>query len=234
MHGTSYNPLVKLISRLKIDYYYDDGSPLYFTEFGPTGTQFKARNVADEFIDYLNYWNQKNPDGPDISADSHIRQFARTHELISEDDRIWAPEALRIVENTLGLASEEISSKFLNEMLPPQRDLYVNGGYDKVLNFIAQPVVDRPGTLMLNKCISNIQWDRSGPGAPVAVHGYSTDTGDSFTYECDAIAVTVPLGVLHRGDINFEPTLPQTITTGLSKLSYGALGKVIFEFDDVF
>lgn len=74
MHGTSYNPLVKLISKLKIDYYYDDGNPLYFTEFGPAGPNFKAKNVADEFLDYLHYWIQKHPNGPDYSAEKKHTQ----------------------------------------------------------------------------------------------------------------------------------------------------------------
>jgi hypothetical protein len=32
-----------------IPYYYDDGVPLYFTREGRTGSQFKAKKVADEF-----------------------------------------------------------------------------------------------------------------------------------------------------------------------------------------
>ncbi|KAF4865658.1 Corticosteroid-binding protein [Colletotrichum siamense] len=233
MHGTSYNPLVKLISKLKIDYYYDDGNPLYFTEFGPAGPNFKAKNVADEFLDYLHYWIQKNPDGPDYSAEEHIRKFVGQHELITDDERIWAPEALRIVESTLGLALGEISSRFLNDMLPPQRDLYVKGGYDGVVHHVAQPVRDLPGVLKLRHVVQNIEWSRSRGASPVAVHAHGPD-GKPVVFDSDAIVVTVPLGVLHQNKIIFEPSIPKSIAKGMSRTSYGTLGKVFFEFTDVF
>jgi hypothetical protein len=52
MHETSQNKLVQLIPKLGIEYYYDDGTPLYYTRDGRAGSQFKAKKVADEFADY--------------------------------------------------------------------------------------------------------------------------------------------------------------------------------------
>jgi polyamine oxidase len=234
MHGTSYNPLVRLISQLKIEYYYDDGSPLYFIEFGPAGPNFKATNVAEEFMDYLRYWLQKNPEGPDCSVEEHIRRFVLQHELISNDEKLWAPEAMRIVENTLGLSLDQISSMFLNEMLPPSRDLYVKGGYDKVIDFVAQPIVQSSGALRRYLDVQRIDWDRSQDDTPVVVHALDSNTGTSLTIEGDAVIVTVPLGVLHLNKLQFQPPLPDDLVLGMSKVSYGALGKVIFHFSDVF
>ncbi|KAG7130888.1 Corticosteroid-binding protein like [Verticillium longisporum] len=107
--------------------------PLHFAEFGPPGSQFKAGNVADEFLDYLSYWLQREPDAPDVTADEHIRKFVRQHELLTEGEHVWAPEALRLHEATLGLRVEDISSKFFLDMLPPERDLYVKGGYRRIV-----------------------------------------------------------------------------------------------------
>ena len=53
MHETSQNKLVQLIPKLGIEYYYDDGTPLYYTKDGRAGSQFKAKKVADEFADYV-------------------------------------------------------------------------------------------------------------------------------------------------------------------------------------
>jgi polyamine oxidase len=53
-------------------------------------------------------------------------------------------------------------------------------------------------------------------------------------FTADAIVCTVPLGVLRHGLIDFSPALPQELTLGISKLSYGALGKIFFKFDSVF
>lgn len=231
MHGTSYNPLVKLVPRLGIEYYYDDGSPLYFTEFGPSGPQFKAGNVADEFLDYLTYWKQREPDAPDVSADEHIRGFVRQHELITDSERIWAPEALRLHEAMLGLRVEDISSKFLLDMLPPQRDLYVKGGYDRVVEHVADLVRKTPGTLRLNHAVNKIL--RLSDGTKYQV-SFSNDDSSAKSLDADAVIVAIPLGVLKRDAISFEPQLPSSLLDGLTKMSYGALGKVFFEFRDVF
>jgi len=48
------------------------------------------------------------------------------------------------------------------------------------------------------------------------------------------VIVTVPLGVLRRNMISFNPPLPSDIAKGISSFSYGALGKVFVEFDEVF
>lgn len=64
MHETSQNKLVQLIPKLGIEYYYDDGTPLYFTRDGRAGSQFKAKKVADEFADYLEWYYEENPDAP--------------------------------------------------------------------------------------------------------------------------------------------------------------------------
>ncbi|KAJ0382724.1 hypothetical protein COL922a_011966 [Colletotrichum nupharicola] len=199
----------------------------------PAGPNFKAKNVADEFRDYLHYWIQKNPDGPDYAAEEHIRKFVGQHELITDDERIWAPEALRIVEPTLGLALGEISSRFLNDMLPPQRDLYVKGGYDRVVHHVGQPVHDLPGVLKLRYVVQSIAWSRSGGASPVAVYAHDND-GKPVVFDGDAVVVAVPLGVLHQNKIMFEPSIPKNIALGMSRTSYGALGKVFFEFADIF
>ncbi|KAL0932867.1 corticosteroid-binding protein [Colletotrichum truncatum] len=233
MHATSYNPLVKLISRLGIEYYYNDGNSAYFTEFGPAGPNFKAQNVAYEFLDYLNYWNLKSPDSPDYSAEEHIRMFVKQQELISEDEKIWAPEALRIIEPTFGLALSEISSRFLNDILPPQRDLYVTGGYDRVVNHLAQPVLELPGALRLRHVVNRVEWNRSGNTSPVSVHAIDAE-GNHYAVDGEAVVMTAPLGVLHQQKIAFEPPIPSDLALGTSKISYGTLGKVFFKFTEVF
>lgn len=97
MHETSQNRLVKLIPKLGVEYYYDDGAPLYYTPHGKAGAQFKAKKVADEFADYCEWYYKNDPDAPDRSVDEFVRDFVKNHELITEDERLWAPQATREV-----------------------------------------------------------------------------------------------------------------------------------------
>lgn len=97
MHETSQNKLTKLIPKLGVDYYYDDGAPLYYTPYGKAGAQFKAKKVADEFADYCEWFYKNNPDAEDKSVDELVRSFVKKHDLITEDERLWAPQATREV-----------------------------------------------------------------------------------------------------------------------------------------
>lgn len=101
MHETSQNRLVKLVPKLGVEYYYDDGAPLYYTPHGKAGAQFKAKKVADEFADYCEWYYKNDPDAPDRSVDDFVRDFVKNHELITEDERLWAPQATREVSYLL-------------------------------------------------------------------------------------------------------------------------------------
>src|ERR1700761_9315487 len=98
MHETSQNKLVGLIRQLNIEYYYDDGTPLYYTRDGRAGSQFKAKKVADEFADYCEWYYDTHPDAPDRDVAGFVNEFVQNHLLITADERAWAPQAAKEVE----------------------------------------------------------------------------------------------------------------------------------------
>jgi monoamine oxidase len=52
---------------------------------------------------------------------------------------------------------------------------------------------------------------------------------DFFIFTCgpgDAVLVTVPLGVLKKGSISFEPPLPQRKLDAIQRMGFGVLNKV--------
>lgn len=53
----------------------------------------------------------------------------------------------------------------------------------------------------------------------------SCESGKSI--EADAVVCTVPLGVLKRGKISFDPDLPEEKKQAIDALGYGLLNKVI-------
>lgn len=98
LHETSQNRLTKLIASLKLDYYYDDGAPLYYTQDGRAGAQFKAKKVADEAVCNAEWYYETFPDAADTSVTEYVNAFVQKHELISDIDRSWAPMAIKEVE----------------------------------------------------------------------------------------------------------------------------------------
>lgn len=229
MHETSQNGLVKLIPRLGIEYYYDDGVPLYYTEHGRAGAQFKAKKVADEFADYLGWYYEENPDAEDKPVSVFMDEFVQNHELITEDERAWAPQALREVELWIGTNVEEASSRHLSYFVT-ERNLYMKGGYDCVVDWTAKPLMQDPDMIRLQHVVEHVDWSEDGPAT---VH-CKDKHGQMHQVVGDAVISTLPLGVYHHKLVSFSPPLPNEIQTGIDQISYGALGKVFFEFSDIF
>ncbi|KAG9506503.1 hypothetical protein J7337_000035 [Fusarium musae] len=229
MHETSQNKLTKLIPKLEVDYYYDDGAPLYYTPYGKAGAQFKAKKVADEFADYCEWFYKNNPDAEDKSVDELVRSFVKKHDLITEDERLWAPQATREIELWIGTSTSAASSKHLSYFVT-ERNLYVlHGGYQKIVGWTAESILD---SIRLNHHVSHVQWSEDGGSRAVVT--CQNAQGKEERLVADAVVVTVPLGVLRRQLISFTPSLPGDISEGISRFSYGALGKVFFEFAEVF
>ncbi|EKV06138.1 Flavin amine oxidase [Penicillium digitatum] len=231
MHETSQNILVKLIPQLSIPYYYDDGVPLYFTREGRAGSQFKAKKVADEFADYCEWFYESNPEAEDRPVHEFAKEFVLQHQLITEDERDWAPQAVREVELWIGTSTDQASSKHLSYFIT-ERNLYMKGGYDRIVNWTAEPLRSDPSIIRLNHHVEEVEWNEDGTA--LAQVRYKDAAGEIGFLGGDAVIMTSPLGVYHHKLISFNPPLPSDIEEGMSKFSYGALGKVFFEFAEVF
>jgi len=225
MHETSQNKLVQLIPKLGIEYYYDDGTPLYYTRDGRAGSQFKAKKVADEFADYVEWYYDENPDAPDRSVKEFVDDFVAKHPLITSSERKWAPQATREVELWIGTSIDYASAKHLSYFMT-ERNLYMKGGYDKIVNWTAEPLLKDPNMIRLGETVKSIAWGETDSSTVVQTQ--------KATYTADAVIVTVPLGCLRRNMISFSPPMPASIQHGISSFSYGALGKVFVEFSEVF
>ncbi len=233
MHETSQNKLVKLISMLGIEYYYDDGLALYYTEDGRAGAQFKAKKVADEFADYCEWYYETHPDAPDRDVAGFVDEFVKNHQLITADERAWAPQAAREVELWIGTSVEQASSKHLSYFIT-ERNLYMKGGYDSIVKWTAEPLLRDPGTIRMNHVVDSISWSEDGSSPHVVECHQTKSDGAVARFEADAIICTIPLGALRHELVSFNPPLPADIQHGIANFSYGALGKIFFEFTDVF
>ena len=230
MHETANNKLVRLIGQLNIEHYYDDGTPLYFTKEGRLGSQFKAKKVADEFADFVEMYYDENPEADDKPALTFINEWLSTHPLVTDDERLWAPQAAREVEAWIGTSLEEASSKHL-AYFAVERNLYMKGGYDTIVNWAASNLRD-PDTIRLGHVVSKIDWKDDGD-EPCVVHTTTKD-GRNPVFAADAVICTLPLGVLKHNLVEFSPSLPREFSVGVQKLGYGALGKIFVEFETVF
>ena len=98
-------------------------------------------------------------------------------------------------------------------------DVLIPGGYDKVVQAVA-----KAADVRFSHIVSNV--DTSGDRAVV--------TTSQGTFFANAVIVTVPLGVLKAGSIQFLPPLPETKSTAIARLGMGALSKTCLRFESAF
>lgn len=98
-------------------------------------------------------------------------------------------------------------------------NLALAGGYGSVVHYLAEGADIKLGEKVL-------AIEHGGRQAVVS----TTET----TYRADRVAVTVPLGVLKKGDIVFDPPLPASRQAALDRMQMGTLEKVVATFNEVF
>ena len=108
-------------------------------------------------------------------------------------------------------------------------DLKIEGGYCRLIDLLAGEYTAIGGEIYLDTVVGTIKWQ---PGQVEVI----TDTGVSF--KAGRVIIALPLGVLHakagdKGTIRFEPAVKEQ-TEALDNLGFGAIIKILFEFDEPF
>jgi monoamine oxidase len=98
-------------------------------------------------------------------------------------------------------------------------DSVFSGGFGSLTNALASGL-----DIRLNHVVHGIEY---GPHA-VSVH---TNRG---TFDADAAIVTLPLGVLKAGGVEFTPALPVAKKNAIARIGMGHLAKVVLRYDEPF
>jgi len=102
------------------------------------------------------------------------------------------------------------------------------GGYSSAVEKIASKAgLDKK--ISFNSVVTTI--DYSG-GTDLVTVDYTNADGTSVQATAPAVLVTVPLGVLKEGSIDFVPDLPSYKQRAIANMQFGALDKLIMYWDD--
>ncbi len=135
------------------------------------------------------------------------------------------PEALDHIDATeiaaeFGAAAAELSTWWGQEEGSDGDDLIVLGGYDAIIRDMADGL-----NIEMQRPVRRIEWDSEG----VLV---VDESGNEIL--ADRVIVTVPLGVLKSGSIEFVPPLPEEKLDVIDRIGFGLLDKVWFVFEEAF
>jgi len=99
-------------------------------------------------------------------------------------------------------------------------DVILPGGYDRIPRSLAEGL-----DIRLNTAVESIEYE-DGEGAAVY-----TSNG---TFESYFVICTVPLGVLKKGVITFDPPLPKAHQRSIDGIGFGSVTKLALKFDQLF
>jgi monoamine oxidase len=233
IHGTEGNPIANLAREFGLGTMFVGGDSTYsggwdhLVLYGPGGRVLtaaeKMRNVliADEIRDELDAERRRRvaAELPDSPLSEHLA-VALERRNLSELDR-------RAVEWHIALsarddwAADETHLSFLwwddgYEVYGYGDSVLTDGGFGSLAAALGRDL-----DIRLNAVVQKIEWD---PKRRVRVH---TTKG---TFEAEAAIITLPLGVLRSGDVEFSPALPEPKATAIARLGMGNLVKVILTY----
>jgi monoamine oxidase len=128
-------------------------------------------------------------------------------------------QQLAVISQTYGAAASDLSSWYgLDQPTEPQN--VVTGDYGKLVSDALQGVQTFLSTTVL--------------GIAYSADGVSLRLGTGESLSVDRAIVTVPLGVLKRGDIEFQPLLPFAQRAAITALGVGTVDAIWVRFDKAF
>lgn len=222
IHGVSGNPIAELakengIKTVETDYdnhwiYKANGDEL-------TNAEYNLFEEYEELIEKI-IANAINKYDKDVSL-KEVLDAAYTEEAPSAAEQQIVLYLLNtIIEHEYAADISEFSLFALDEGDEfGGEDVIFPQGYDQIIDLLSAGL-----DIRLNEVVTRVDYGSSG----VSIQ---TDTG---TYEADRALITVPLGVLQRGEIQFSPTLPNAKQDAINHLGMGLLDKLYLKFPSIF
>lgn len=105
----------------------------------------------------------------------------------------------------------------------------VDGGYGKVISYLANESKANGSQLFLNSVVKDIHWEHNQVEAI---------TADKVSYKANKVIIALPLGVLQadtseEGAITFSPSVPQ-YNHAIQQMGFGAIIKILLAFKNTF
>ena len=220
IHGIENNPIHLLAKDLGIPMYeWDYENQVTYDIHGNITT--KIDDAFEENQDNFYYWSAKaffNDSQASVqdAIDLGIKSGALKNFSQTEVDFF----ANVMIEQDAAADSRDISLAGLwKEGVFDGPDVIFTQGYDALVKALARGL-----DIRLNTWVSGINYTKK----QVEV------TTSNGMFKADHVIVTVPLGVLKKDKITFEPRLPEQKQAAINGLSMGVLNKVYLAFDTVF
>ncbi|MBR8744110.1 NAD(P)/FAD-dependent oxidoreductase [Nocardiopsis sp. MG754419] len=226
MRGEENNPLSRLVREMGVrTATFNRASE---TAYDPKGRRLlfdrHRRNMEDvNLLQEHMYWTTVGP-GTEESMEEGIDHALYDVNLVRARARDAKEIVHRVAEADHGASAEEIAfaavaatHEFSGD------DVVFPDGMGRITDHLARGL-----DLRLEHVVLSVGHDDQGARVRV-----DTPDGEE-TLTADRVLVTLPLGVLRSGQVEFDPPLPGYKRESLAQLGNGRLEKLFLRFDDVF
>lgn len=174
----------------------------------------------------------------DISLKEVVDDFVKEHsKMLTDEQKVHATKFMRYLELWFGIPWEIISGKYA-VMSHQGRNVFNKRGYDYLVEKLVQKIPKK--LIITGKQVCRI--DRREKGRIDITNSLTpsiiVETTDGMKISSEYIVMTVPQSILllpanHDYGIEWLPPLPSNVQDAIHSVHFSALGKVIFEFDEV-
>ena len=226
MHGEENNPLSNLVRETGVRTSVFNRSTE--TAYDPKGRRLlfdrHRRNMEDvNLLQEHMYWTTVGAGRRESMAEG-IDQALLDANLFRGRARDAKEIAHRIIESDHGAQPEEVTFSAMGAMSEfSGDDVVFPDGMDQLTDHLARGLDVR-----LEHTVTSVSHD--GDGVRVRVEGPAGEE----TLTGDRVLLTLPLGVLKAGQVDFEPGLPGEKSGAIERLGNGRLEKLFLRFDQVF
>ena len=225
IEGINGNPLMDLVSQYNVQTVPDTAD---YPLFGNRNRLMRARPVRrvqqifNDILERAYYAGQELNRDRSVGAmmNREIRQLRRNGTLNRRDMRI-----MRYLINATITGDAAVDPKYMSIWYAGDDDGFggdshlIPGGYIQLVDGLAQNL-----DIRTDHIVQRIEYNSAG----VTVR---TSEGD---FTADKVVITLPLGVLKKGVVDFDPVLPSEKRDAISRLDMGLLNKVIMRFPNAF
>jgi monoamine oxidase len=220
IHGNQGNPISELADQLKIKYLLQNSANFLFCD--SKNNKINSKSLKQYYSKFTSILENTKKNAfllsKDISLSSAFNTFTAGNILFKEKE--FMDFFMLKAEIYSGMNPDKLSTRYwdANEILTGGDYLFLEG-YTALIDQLSKDC----NVLFNNKVVSI--YYKNNKVEVITEHN---------KFESDAVIITVPLGILKKNDIVFEPKLPLIKQTAIKQLGMAALIKIALKFSNNF
>jgi monoamine oxidase len=215
----------QLINEARLATYELGGDPLCY-ERGRLQTCPESDWDPTSVLEEMMGWLAAQPPGTDATFANYL-DIAGIERRRGEQAAAYVEGFNAADANVIGVAALAQQQRAENA-IQADRLFHIRAGYDAVPNFLRERFERAGGSVLTGRRVTQVRSSPSGVGM------CGTDTqGATFEYQANQAVITLPLGVLQSGSVEFQPA-PRDILLHAGRMCMGAVLRVSLLFDSKF